>query len=60
MLKAGDKVTYIDINLREYVGEIKLIGSQGNGANCKVQWLQPRWLLASECLCNLVKTARTA
>ena len=60
MLKVGDKVTYLNTNLREYVGRIETIGKEARGANCKVQWLQPRYLLTNECLFNLVRTARTA
>ena len=56
-LAIGVQVTYQDINLRYYVGDVTAIGRTKNGGDCLVQW--HKYPFASEeCASNLTLTAQ--
>lgn len=50
----GDRVTYADINLRNYSGMVTSIGRTKNGGDCLVQWSQFQFV-SEECMFNLAR-----
>jgi len=52
-LKAGDSVTYADVNLWSYRGTIREIGTRPNGGNCLVAWTREHIGTSAENLSNL-------
>ena len=53
-MKINAKVTYRDINLRDYRGTLLFIGHTPHGGDCTVRWSRPIDVTGAQCLDNLM------